>query len=497
MESLLQSPPTRSRSRKKTIYVADSKSVWIHSANLALLAAERAETELSYTTKCKSEGARKLSGSYYTPTDVADFFWTIYFSRGGVSSAQHALKLLKERIFVEPSVGAGALFFSLIKQLLLLGLSPAQLQLIRADVIDLNERALNFVASQIKDLERAWRIRFKKIALIRGDYRNYNLLANGRQPIFFGNPPFVTNPRNMSRWKNTFADFVERAMAQGGEKASLNFIVPLSLTFSRDYRELRDMLRRSKMDVSVASFDNIPDTLFKSGKPKHTNTNKANSQRCSILTVFPAKKPKISATKLHRWSAAERSKLLSSVPKFYDVTDYDLDDQFPRPATEFVARYLRSSPRSRTFASLLSSAGKLSLRVASVARNYIGFRDGEDATSHELRFENKEDFLIGLGILSSDLFFEYWLTIGDGFHLTKTNILNFPILPPFERFVACHLSKIEDMWTKRSHFEKVKLNSGKQAHSFDFSNVALRLKWQPLHRELSSLSGFSGAQLRK
>jgi hypothetical protein len=480
-------------SRKKSTSAVGLNYDWARSADSALQAAERAEAELSYFSDCKSEGARKLSGSYYTPMDVADFFWAIYFARNCISTARRARKMLDESIFIEPSVGAGALFLSLVKKLVLLGLTPAQLQHIRADLVDLNVRALDFVATQVRELENTWGVRFKGIALIHDDYRNYKLRAGRQRPIFFGNPPFVTNPRNISRWKNTFADFIERAMIQGGEKASLNFIVPLSLTFSRDYRELRDMLRRSKMDVSVASFDNIPDTLFKSGKPKHTNTNKANSQRCSILTVFPAKKPKISATKLHRWSAAERSKLLSSVPEFYDVTDYDLDDQFPRPATEFVARYLRSSPRSRTFASLLSSAGKLSLRVASVARNYIGFRDGEDATSHELRFENKEDFLIGLGILSSELFFEYWLTIGDGFHLTKTNILNFPVSPPFERFVACHLSKIDDMWNTRTHFEKIKLNSGKQARSFDFSDAALRLKWQPHGNLVFSLSSTSDA----
>jgi hypothetical protein len=228
------------------------------------------------------------------------------------------------------------------------------------------------------------------------------------------------------------------------------------------------------MELSTASFDNIPDTLFKSGKPKHTNSNRANSQRCTILTAVPADEVRVSATKLHRWSRGERARILSSVPEFFDVTDYAFDDQFPRPASAFAAHYLSDSSISRRFSSLLSNASGPRLLVASVARNYIGFRDEVDSSCHCLHFANKEDFLTGLGILSSDLFFQYWLTVGDGFHLTKTNILNFPISESVEKQIRGQVHEIDAFWKKRHRFEKVKFNSGKKTRSYDFSSVSPR-----------------------
>src|SRR5512134_1352355 len=146
MEGFLLSPMTQQKGHKKNISVAELKCGWAHDAHRALVAAEQAEADLSYASECKSEGMRKLSGSYYTPADVAEFFWHIFFSRNEINSTRDALRLIDEYAFIEPSVGAGALFFALVKKLLLLGVSPSQLQEMRVDMVDLNQKALDFVS---------------------------------------------------------------------------------------------------------------------------------------------------------------------------------------------------------------------------------------------------------------------------------------------------------------------------------------------------------------
>lgn len=449
-----------------------SKSAWALDAQTAVSAAEAAEADLSYSSECKSESKRKLAGAYYTPADVADHFWQIFFDRRNIIGSSTAQTLLEGAHFVEPSAGAGALFFSLIKQLINQGLSPKTVRLINADLVDINQQALEFIAYQIVNLEQIWNIKFERVRLIQGDFRSYELPATDRSAVFFGNPPFVANQKGSSKWKNLYADFIERSLELSRNSAHLHYIVPLSIAFSRDYSALRSCLRALNSEISITSYDNIPDTLFKSGKPKHTNTNKANSQRTSILSVVPTKTPRVYASALQRWSKAERTDLLSSIPTFYDVTDYHLDDQIPRPANGMIADYLRASFGEKRLGTLLGGSSRYRLVIASVARNYIGFRDEFDGHGNILRFGNEGDFLTVLGVLSSRLFFDYWLTVGDGFHVTKSTILNFPLGKRVESEVRRLHPEIRKMWRNRNHFEKTKLNNGKCTRSFDFSAVA-------------------------
>lgn len=453
-------------------YRSDLTYVWFDDVSRAALAAEKAEASLSYSTVCKSESGRKLTGAYYTPVDVADHFWSIFFTNRKIHSHRDIQSLIDKSVFIEPSVGAGSLFFSLLKKLITMGIYPRELCKIRADLIDINYKSLQFIGRQIRKLEKLWEVSFDEVRFVNKDFRSYEFSRNGREPIFFGNPPFVSNNGNGSKWKNLFADFVELSLGQETHRGSIHYILPLSISFSRDYKDLRRILKESQFDIFVASYDNIPDTLFKSGKRKSQNTNKANSQRCVILNAIPSKKPKIFSSKLHRWSKLERKSILSECPKYQDITKYNLDDQFVRPASKRIVRYLCNDAQSMNISNYISCNESYSLHVSSVARNYVGFKEHKDSSSNVIGFTTEEDFLIALGLLSSDLFFEYWLTVGDGFHITKSNILNFPISKTITNLVRSEFCSIRLFWKNRYNFEKIKLNSGIETRSFDFSSVA-------------------------
>ena len=75
--------------------------------------------------------------------------------------------------------------------------------------------------------------------------------------MVFGNPPFVSNAKGSSVWKNSFADFVERSLAIAGTNGSVHLIVPLSIAFSRDYIRLRQLLTVERRTVALSNFDNI------------------------------------------------------------------------------------------------------------------------------------------------------------------------------------------------------------------------------------------------
>lgn len=420
---------------------------------------------------CGSERARKLSGSYYTPNDVARFFWNEFFLHNDLTDAAAAAEFLEQHKFIEPSVGAGALFFALLERLALAGLPPAQFSKIEVDLVDINRQALAFIRRNVRNLERTLGVSFPNVRFSCVDFRKANYTKETKPLVFFGNPPFVANEKGSSPWKNLFADFLEKCLRDAGASGSVHFILPVSIAFSRDYRGLRQLLQQRPRKVALSHFDNIPDTLFKAGKPLHDNTNKANSQRCSILTVLPSDTPIVFSTKLHRWSKKERHKILGQSPNYLNVTDYDFDDQIPRPENERLLRYLATAKDAPVFGGLIKKTGKYSLCVAGVARNYIGIRESAGSGVHNLGFDRKVDFLFALNLVTSDLFQDYWLTIGDGFHVTKSNIYDFPMSHSVSKALARNQQKVKRLWDQRNAFAKSKLNSGKPTASYDFSDV--------------------------
>ncbi len=446
-----------------------SASEWEADLKHIVRLAEDAERGLSYLSACGSERARKQAGSYFTPGDVASFFWNEFFSISELGTRQAATTFVTGHRFVEPSAGAGALVFSLLRKCASLGMNPATLSLINLQIIDVNKQALTFVGDQFRWLSERWNVGFPNIKLICSDFRRVSFDSSGPPKLFFGNPPFVGNEKGRSKWKNIFADFSEIALRQSGQTGSVHFIVPLSLAFSRDYKLLRKIVFEYNRAITISHFDNIPDTLFKSGKPEHTNSNKANSQRCSILTVRPAKKLSIFSTQLQRWSKHDRERILSQSPIYKDVTSYSFDDQIPRPENDVIIQYLGRSRSCLRLRDLFAADGEYFLYISPTARNYIGFRENHAPGVHQLRFSKEDDFNRALLILSSDLFFSYWRTVGDGFHVTKSNIYEFPVTDTLIAFLNENRTAAQELWAARAAHMKRKLNSGRHIHSYDFS----------------------------
>ncbi len=436
-----------------------------------MLQSEAAEFELSYHSTSGSESARKRSGSYYTPADVAVFFWREYFARNGLNDLKACKQHLRSHRFLEPSAGAGILIFALLHKIASLGASPREIADIDLMVVDVNGKALAFVEAQFAKISELGKIAFKAIQFEEANFLDAEIAPSSRKLVVFANPPFVTNSRNSSRWKNMCADFVDRSLNIAGKEGTLHFILPLSLAFSRDYASLRQLLTREAREVTLANFDNIPDTLFKAGKPEHTNTNKANSQRCSILSVLPATTPSLFSTKLHRWSKHDRDQFLSRSPVYVDVTKYDFDDQFPRPDCQLIVDYLATRRHCLRVGEFLCEGGRYHLYVAGVARNFIAIREGADVGTNQLSFREKDDFYVVLLLITSDIFYSYWRTVGDGFHVTRSTILNFPISPTLLSWLRANLSTAKRVWQLRASVKKAKQNAGREICSYDFSSI--------------------------
>ena len=65
--------------------------------------------------------------------------------------------------------------------------------------------------------------------------------------------------------------------------AAMSLILPLSICFSKDYATLRSRIFSMGLGLSVSNYDNIPDCLFKFGKPESSNMNPVTKQKTSVI----------------------------------------------------------------------------------------------------------------------------------------------------------------------------------------------------------------------
>jgi len=437
---------------------------WTEALDIVLAQLEDAETVLS------NEGAgRKSSGSYYTPADVADHFWRLFWRHHQVTDRDSAIEFLDSTTLIEPSVGAGMFFFSLLRSLVSFDLGPEDVSHLKFRAVDLNGAALEFVEGRLAELSREFAVAFDGIRLEQGDFLEWVADQDIQDATFVGNPPFVTNERG-SRWKNLYADFVE-SMLIHGHGSGIGLVLPVSVCFSRDYSTLRRMIRDSALPVSASSYDNMPDYLFKAGKPESGNTNKANSQRCTILNLGGPRTGVVESSALLRWSTSQREAFLASLPAFHDCRGFDLERQIPRPVDDDLTRYLEEADSARTARSFMSKIGRGAFSIGAVARNFIGIREYEGKSSGVIpvRTNERDSSLILLQILGSSLFYKYWRSFGDGFHVTNDLVDRFPISDGMLRSCEQNITHAAKAWERRESFAKTKLNSGKTIKSYDFS----------------------------
>ncbi len=146
----------------------------------------------------------------------------------------------------------------------------------------------------------------------------YGVMRSGGFDVVIGNPPFVKYSDVQGQYVlsgyatlgsgNLYAMVVERSLRLLAHEGQFGMIVPLSLTFSRDFACLRRLLLEERGLFRYASFDNIPDRLF-TGVKESDNTSRLNQQRITIITLDRAAPDRMLGTPLLRWKAVERSRL--------------------------------------------------------------------------------------------------------------------------------------------------------------------------------------------
>ncbi len=315
----------------------------------------------------------------------------------------------------------------------------------------------------------------------------YGIMDGGGFDVIIGNPPYVNckslgyvvqSPKSL-KFPDIYGYVVIQSHCIISKHGRCGFIVPLSLTFSFEFSDLRGQLASSGTHW-FSSFDNIPAALF-SGV----------SQRCTIW-LSSSENGDSFATRLFRWRSAYRTFLLDNViynkaTNRVPAASFGIPRLANRFGTKLLALHIKSSSSK-----LISprGAGRATVRLgfSPTARNFISTYIEPPPVLHAdngsvlgptqcgwVTLPSTKKTFAALAITAGDACFWYWLTRGDGFHVT--NWLLIDLLAPIDSFPPdhlCRLAIIGELLHKHRYSALVfKKNAGKYVGNFNYQKLLL------------------------
>ena len=313
----------------------------------------------------------------------------------------------------------------------------------------------------------------------------HDIMHNGGFDVVVGNPPYVSRKKvpytfvdlSTELFPDIYGHFVSQAMALTSSSSRSSMIIPLSITFSRDFASLR----QSVCDWGnswFSSFDNIPASLFN-----------GVSQRCTIWIGHNVKDEAFVAP-MHRWRSLYRPYLMDNLA-YTSLERVEVGPLgLPKLGSLLQQRVLRklSSPKMGKHRSVLSLKGKPNSQIgySQAARNFVSvFRENPpclDANSLEsvaaskigtLGLSKESDSFAALASLSGELGFWYWLVRGDGFDVTgwlvRDYISMLDYLPEDNYQHLVELGRVLD--TERNRWLVFKKNAGKYVGNFNYGEA--------------------------
>lgn len=317
-------------------------------------------------------------------------------------------------------------------------------------------------------------------------------LNNGNQDdksihfdIIVGNPPYGDILNKSSRfflrghitgdYRDVSAPFVERQLQLLAEDGYFGNITTAQLVYKGTMREFHEMLRHQLEDIKIACFGSRPSKVFSNAEVrttimtgKRTQADEASSLETSEFILF---------------TPEDRGERLRSIP-YKEVDGLFLGDAIgkddgsgkrwlPKIGREEIHSILKKlSTFGRKVSDVECSNGcDHSLYFSRGSRYWLSpmlDRHYSSGSIKTIDFDNELNQRLAFLIVHSSLFYLYWMTYGDQFHLNKGQIRKFPF--PSQKIININSENIfknsEVIW------DKMRKNFNDKTNEFNISQLA-------------------------
>lgn len=271
--------------------------------------------------------------------------------------------------------------------------------------------------------------------------------GNGGFDVIIGNPPYVARTKiNYIKDEETFkcSDLygyvIRRTIDLLQNNGMHGFIVMHNLAFSRDFLDIRKILIKNSFPIWLSFFSRIPAGLF-SGNARVRNAIYIMKKECSAIQKFYT-------TRMHRWFDEQRAALFNNL--LYSESFF-VDNQIPMSENMLLLQAISNKNGLPLETLLQKNKSKYPLYFKKIGYNWLTVSDvpapcydtkGKDVSQDSACFyansQESRDFLLLL--LNGKFFFMKWIVLGDDFHVTNKDLLNFKF--PYQKLSETEKNKI-------------------------------------------------------
>lgn len=294
--------------------------------------------------------------------------------------------------------------------------------------------------------------------------------GNGGFDVIIGNPPYVSmNKVNYIskhvefKCSDLYAYVIKRVFELLQENGRHGFIVMHNFAFSRNFKDLRKLIKNLNGTTWWSFYSRIPSGLF-SGDVRVRNTIYLWAN--NIYSNY--------TTRLHRWFSEQRNELFQNIL----YSSVSVDDTIPMTDDPIVLEAIK--PSTGVEIAFYKDCQGLPLYIKGVAYNSLGITpimplskdvNGKEIQAPGIDIEkfSSQFFKILVVLFLGKIYFCKWLVFGDDFHYTSSDLLDYRF--PFTKMTPEDIKVIEDTYdqimSKLPSLLQYKLNAQIKVGSFN------------------------------
>lgn len=443
----------------------------------------------------EKESIRKNKGVYYTPTDVVEFILLNSVKMVCNRLKPNNLHVLDlngipygafcyEKSIYDPCCGSGVfLLAALDLKLNLLDLHHTSITKnkifkvietikgndLNSDSITITKLKLllyilnRYGVEKIKGLSEVLNNNFESYDYVEDIFRQ-----NEKYDIIIGNPPYVEDAKSESiplkKYGNIYANVLENAAKQLKNGGVLGFIIPLSYVSTPRMKNIREELYKIIPEQYILSYADRPDCLFKS----------VHQKLCILLGKNKKISKNIFTGNYKYWYKSERENLFDNAEVVKN--NHIKSEYIPKLGTNIDLEIYKKIEENKYPILNIMEHGNynlyLNMRAAFWIKVFLNEHSGSEYKIFKCKTENEKNYC--MCILSSSLFWWYWICVSDCWHITRKELLGFKI-PKIDNY-----SEINKLAKKlEEQLEKTKLYVGTKQTEYEYKH---KLCIKTIHR---------------